>query len=103
MRKLPVSFQVIYGDTDSVMCKFGVASVEEAMKVGKHAAEYISTKFISPIRLEFEKVSIQCPIFYIDCFISNTVLFLTLSVLFLILIILFTSLITLHLTLIVYF
>ncbi|GFR97478.1 DNA polymerase [Elysia marginata] len=48
--------QVIYGDTDSVMCKFGVKTVEEAMKLGQHAAEYISTKFVSPIKLEFEKV-----------------------------------------------
>ncbi|CAL1535781.1 unnamed protein product [Lymnaea stagnalis] len=48
--------KVIYGDTDSVMCKFGVTTVEEAMKLGKHAADYISTKFIQPIRLEFEKV-----------------------------------------------
>uniref|UniRef100_A0A0B6ZKM2 DNA polymerase n=2 Tax=Arion vulgaris TaxID=1028688 RepID=A0A0B6ZKM2_9EUPU len=48
--------KVIYGDTDSVMCKFGVSTVEEAMKLGQHAAEYISTKFVSPIRLEFEKV-----------------------------------------------
>ncbi|RUS68436.1 hypothetical protein EGW08_023802, partial [Elysia chlorotica] len=46
--------KVIYGDTDSVMCKFGVKTVEEAMKLGQHAAEYISTKFVSPIRLEFE-------------------------------------------------
>ena len=49
--------QVIYGDTDSVMCKFGVKTVEKAMELGQHAAEYISTKFVSPIRLEFEKVS----------------------------------------------
>ena len=48
--------QVIYGDTDSVMCKFGVDTVEEAMKLGQEAADYISSKFISPIRLEFEKV-----------------------------------------------
>lgn len=48
--------KVIYGDTDSVMCKFGVKTVEEAMKLGKHAAEFISTKFVSPIKLEFEKV-----------------------------------------------
>ena len=48
--------QVIYGDTDSVMCKFGVDSVEAAMKLGQEAAEYISQKFVSPIKLEFEKV-----------------------------------------------
>ncbi|KAK0053461.1 DNA polymerase delta catalytic subunit [Biomphalaria pfeifferi] len=48
--------KVIYGDTDSVMCKFGVTTVEAAMKLGKEAAEFISTKFVSPIKLEFEKV-----------------------------------------------
>lgn len=51
-------FQVIYGDTDSVMCRFGVSTVEEAMKLGQEAADYISDKFIKPIKLEFEKVSL---------------------------------------------
>ena len=49
-------FQVIYGDTDSVMCKFGVDSVAEAMKLGQEAADHISEKFVKPIKLEFEKV-----------------------------------------------
>jgi hypothetical protein len=31
----PFDAQVIYGDTDSVMVKFGVSSLEEAMKHGK--------------------------------------------------------------------
>ncbi|KAK2158176.1 hypothetical protein LSH36_175g04050 [Paralvinella palmiformis] len=48
--------KVIYGDTDSVMCKFGVETVAEAMELGRKAAESISTKFIKPIKLEFEKV-----------------------------------------------
>ncbi len=47
---------VIYGDTDSVMVKFGAATVAEAMKLGTEAAEYVSEKFIKPIKLEFEKV-----------------------------------------------
>ncbi|KAG6495903.1 hypothetical protein ZIOFF_043734 [Zingiber officinale] len=47
---------VIYGDTDSVMVQFGVPSVEEAMKLGREASEYITGTFIKPIRLEFEKV-----------------------------------------------
>jgi len=51
--------QVIYGDTDSVMVKFGVASVEEAMKLGNEAAEMVSQTFIHPIKLDFEKV--YCP------------------------------------------
>lgn len=48
--------KVIYGDTDSVMCKFGTTTVEESMKMGKEAAGLISAKFIDPIKLEFEKV-----------------------------------------------
>lgn len=48
--------KVIYGDTDSVMCKFGVGTVAEAMKLGKEAAEKISSTFQDPIKLEFEKV-----------------------------------------------
>ena len=48
--------QVIYGDTDSVMVKFGVKDLAEAMKLGEEAAAYVSSKFIKPIKLEFEKV-----------------------------------------------
>lgn len=51
--------QVIYGDTDSVMVKFGVSSIEEAMKLGKEAANYVTQYFVQPIKLEFEKV--YCP------------------------------------------
>lgn len=47
---------VIYGDTDSVMVKFGTKEIVEAMRLGKEAADYVSTKFINPIKLEFEKV-----------------------------------------------
>lgn len=38
------------------MVKFGVKTLEEAMKLGQEAAEYVSAKFIQPIKLEFEKV-----------------------------------------------
>ncbi|KAJ5710176.1 DNA polymerase delta catalytic subunit [Penicillium malachiteum] len=48
--------QVIYGDTDSVMVKFGVTELADAMKLGEEAAGYVSSKFIKPIKLEFEKV-----------------------------------------------
>ncbi|VDM34153.1 unnamed protein product, partial [Hydatigera taeniaeformis] len=48
--------KVIYGDTDSVMCKFGVSTVEEAMALARKGAEYISGKFLKPIKLDFEKV-----------------------------------------------
>lgn len=47
--------KVIYGDTDSVMVKFGVTNLEDAMKLGKEAADYVSTTFVKPIKLEFEK------------------------------------------------
>ncbi|CAN9476791.1 unnamed protein product [Alternaria alternata] len=48
--------EVIYGDTDSVMVKFGTSELAEAMKLGEEAAIYVSSKFIKPIKLEFEKV-----------------------------------------------
>ncbi|KAF2462071.1 DNA polymerase delta catalytic subunit [Lineolata rhizophorae] len=48
--------QVIYGDTDSVMVKFGPGELTKAMELGQEAAEYVSAKFIKPIKLEFEKV-----------------------------------------------
>lgn len=51
--------KVIYGDTDSVMIKFGTSSIAEAMRLGKEAAGNISLTFIKPIKLEFEKV--YCP------------------------------------------
>lgn len=41
-----LSSQVIYGDTDSVMVQFGVSTVEDAMKLGREAADYISGTFI---------------------------------------------------------
>ena len=50
-------WQVIYGDTDSVMVRFGVSTVAESMELGKEAAGYVSSKFAKPIKLEFEKVS----------------------------------------------
>nr|CAI9697724.1 unnamed protein product [Rangifer tarandus platyrhynchus] len=49
-------YTVVYGDTDSVMCRFGVSSVAEAMALGREAADWVSGHFPSPIRLEFEKV-----------------------------------------------
>ncbi|KAG5854660.1 DNA polymerase delta catalytic subunit-like [Anguilla anguilla] len=48
--------KVIYGDTDSVMVKLGVSTVKEAMELGREAAEWVSSHFIPPIKLEFEKV-----------------------------------------------
>ncbi|KAJ2746674.1 DNA-directed DNA polymerase delta [Coemansia sp. BCRC 34301] len=47
---------VIYGDTDSVMVKFGTKTLAEAMRLGQEAAKHVTTKFVNPIKLEFEKV-----------------------------------------------
>ena len=48
--------QVIYGDTDSVMVKFGTRDLDKAMELGQEAAAYVSQEFPTPIKLEFEKV-----------------------------------------------
>jgi DNA polymerase delta subunit 1 len=50
---------VVYGDTDSVMVKFGMPDVGEAMALGHEAAEEVTKLFPPPVRLEFEKV--YCP------------------------------------------
>ena len=51
-----MNLDVIYGDTDSVMVRFGVKTVAEAMKLGHEAAIGVTESFIKPIKLEFEKV-----------------------------------------------
>ncbi|KAH7042087.1 DNA polymerase delta catalytic subunit [Macrophomina phaseolina] len=48
--------QVIYGDTDSVMVKFGVKELDKTMELGEEAAKFVSSHFTKPIKLEFEKV-----------------------------------------------
>lgn len=48
--------QVVYGDTDSVMVKFGTADLAAAMKLGEEASQIVTAKFAKPIKLEFEKV-----------------------------------------------
>lgn len=48
--------EVIYGDTDSVMVRTGLKTVEEAIKIGKEAAALVTKHFPRPINLEFEKV-----------------------------------------------
>jgi DNA polymerase delta subunit 1 len=48
--------KVLYGDTDSVMVKFGYSDLAKVMKLGEEAAEYVSSYFEHPIKLEFEKV-----------------------------------------------
>ncbi len=48
--------QVIYGDTDSVMVKFGSKTVKETFPLAIEAADKCSDIFPDPILLEFEKV-----------------------------------------------
>jgi DNA polymerase delta subunit 1 len=63
--------KVIYGDTDSVMVRFGCPDLPTAMRLGElagyetnpltrptgaEAADLVSGKFVKPIKLEFEKV-----------------------------------------------
>jgi DNA polymerase delta subunit 1 len=48
--------EVVYGDTDSVMVKFGTRTVEETFPLALEAAEKCSKIFPTPILLEFEKV-----------------------------------------------
>lgn len=48
--------KVIYGDTDSVMIKFGAGKkLGECMSLGEEAASAISELFPKPVKLEFEK------------------------------------------------
>lgn len=51
--------QVVYGDTDSVMVKFGTKTVKDTFPLAIEAAEKCSNIFPDPILLEFEKVSWQ--------------------------------------------
>jgi len=53
--------EVVYGDTDSVMVRFGpegdgAISLEEAMRLSAEAGEVCSGAFPPPVRLEFEKI-----------------------------------------------
>ncbi|GIQ89108.1 DNA-directed DNA polymerase, family B, partial [Kipferlia bialata] len=50
---------VVYGDTDSVMIKFGCTTVAESIELGEEAADYCTSHFLKPIALCFEKV--YCP------------------------------------------
>lgn len=48
--------EVIYGDTDSVMIKFGKHTLHEAMILGAESAAYVTEYYKKPIKIEFEKV-----------------------------------------------
>ena len=47
---------VVYGDTDSVMVKFGITDAARAMELGKEAADRVTKLFPPPVKLEFEKI-----------------------------------------------
>ena len=47
---------VVYGDTDSVMVKFGLPDIASSMELGAEAAAYVNEHFVDPIALEFEYV-----------------------------------------------
>jgi DNA polymerase delta subunit 1 len=47
---------VVYGDTDSVMVKFGTTTIAETFPLAEEAAKKCSAIFPDPISLEFEKV-----------------------------------------------
>jgi len=63
--------KVIYGDTDSVMVKFGVSTVKESMALGQEAAKFVSGKFVKPIKLEFEKVCIEALVCVCVCDVNK--------------------------------
>ena len=48
--------EVIYGDTDSVMVKFGETDMSKVMDMARDAAKFVTEQFVRPINLEFEKV-----------------------------------------------
>lgn len=48
--------EVIYGDTDSVMVKFGLPDLADTLKLAQEAAVEVTKHFKRPINLEFEKV-----------------------------------------------
>ena len=47
---------VIYDGTGSVTVKFGTSNLERSMELGEEVADFVSAKFIKPIKSEFEKV-----------------------------------------------
>lgn len=52
----PANADVVYGDTDSVMIKFGAGSVKDTMPLAERAADEVSKIFPKPVKLEFEKI-----------------------------------------------
>ena len=66
--ELKLGLEVIYGDTDSVMIKFGTADLGESMRLGNEAAEKVSATFLKPIKcatIELVQQPAQSPDFNI--------------------------------------
>lgn len=57
------------------MVKLGVGTVREAMDIGKEAAEWVSSHFIPPIKLEFEKVVTHFNLFVVSLTLEHKVVF----------------------------
>jgi len=55
---------VIYGDTDSVMISFNEPDMKRVFEMSKEISEMVSSKFVKPVCLEFEKV--YCPYLLIN-------------------------------------
>ena len=47
--------EIIYGDTDSVMVKFGYSDLAQVIELSREAATFVNGYFKQPINLEFEK------------------------------------------------
>ncbi|AFM98938.1 DNA polymerase type-B delta catalytic subunit [Encephalitozoon hellem ATCC 50504] len=47
---------VIYGDTDSVMIDFNEEDLGRVFEMSKRISEFVTSKFVRPVSLEFEKV-----------------------------------------------
>ncbi|KAL6453026.1 REV3 DNA polymerase zeta catalytic subunit [Candida maltosa Xu316] len=52
--------KVVYGDTDSLFVYFPGKSKDEAFKLGKEIASFITNYFPDPVKLKFEKVYHPC-------------------------------------------
>lgn len=55
---------VIYGDTDSVMINFDECDLKKVFEMSKEISRFVSSKFVKPVTLEFEKV--YCPYLLIN-------------------------------------
>lgn len=54
-----LSLQVIYGDTDSLFVLLEGRTIPQAFRIGNEMAEQITARNPRPIKLKFEKVSLD--------------------------------------------